>query len=299
MSAHALILAAGLGTRLRPLTDELPKPLVPVGDRPLLSHIAGRLRSSGFARIAVNVHHMSARFMSEIDGMGSSFHVIHEPEIRGTAGGVAGARAAFGAVPLLVWNGDILTRPPIDRLLAAAGGGGLCLAVSPRSRGEGTVGVDRDGRVVRLRGRSFGEESGGADYIGVAALGVEAVAAVPEVGCLIGDYALPALSRGETVLAVPSTEPFRDVGSLSSYLDANLEWLRESAGPRGSWVHPDARVDEGVEVTFSVVGAGARVEGSGVLHRSVLWPGVRVRVPLSGAIVSSLGRVVPVAEGPP
>lgn len=294
MSARALILAAGLGTRLRPLTDELPKPLVPVGDRPLLAHIAARLLDARCGDLVVNVHHLPWQFINEIRRMDLSFQVIHEPEIRGTAGGVAGARALLGTAPLIVWNGDILTRPPIDRLLASAQSGALCLCVVPRGVGEGTVGIDRDFRVVRLRGRSFGEETQGGDYVGVSCVGSSALAAMPDSGCLIGDYALPALERGEPVLAVPSMEPFRDIGSLRNYLDANLAWLADTVDGGASWIHPSARVVSSPEVSRSVVGAGAVIEGQGTVERCVIWPGGRVRGPLADAIVTTRGHIVEV-----
>ena len=97
-----------------------------------------------------------------------------EPEIRGTAGGVAGARARFDAGAVLVWNGDILTDAPVAALLElAAARDAQVLTVSPRPVGEGTVGLDDAGRVVRLRGQVFGRETRGGDYVGVSALGPE------------------------------------------------------------------------------------------------------------------------------
>src|SRR5688572_24985701 len=108
--ASAIVLSAGFGTRLRPLTDELPKVLVPVGDRSLLAHIAAALREAGHSELVINTHHKSEVFVSYISNLGVKIDVIHEPEIRGTAGGVAGARPWFRCSEVLVWNGDILTR---------------------------------------------------------------------------------------------------------------------------------------------------------------------------------------------
>ena len=118
--SQAMILCAGLGTRLRPLTDELPKPLVPVGDRPLLAHITARLRSQGIHQVALNTHHLPRAFDSVYEWLDVEVKVVHEPEIRGTAGGVAGARRHFSSAPVLVWNGDILADPPVGRLLEGA-----------------------------------------------------------------------------------------------------------------------------------------------------------------------------------
>src|SRR5688572_24464404 len=95
----AMVLCAGLGTRLRPLTDELPKPLVPVGDRSLLAHIARVLAGAGFERLVINTHHLPELFPAAIRELSIEAHLIHEPVILGTAGGVAGARRFLGRGP--------------------------------------------------------------------------------------------------------------------------------------------------------------------------------------------------------
>jgi mannose-1-phosphate guanylyltransferase len=288
-----MILAAGLGTRLRPLTTELPKPLVPLGDRPLVAHIAARLATAGFSELVMNTHHGADKFRTHIERLGLSIHLVHEPVIRGTAGGIAGCRADFGPAPIVVWNGDIIADPPIATLLARAGDG-LAVAVAPRPREEGTLGLDGAGRIVRLRGETFGAEVTGADYIGVAALGAAVLAALPAAGCLIGDCALPLLRRGEVVRAVVTTEPWTDIGSLAAYHDANIAWVERLAGPGGSWVHPRSVVASGVELRTSIVGDGARIDGTGTVERCVFWPGARATAPLRDRIVTTAGRQVPV-----
>src|SRR5215475_3749531 len=103
-SPGAMILAAGLGTRLRPLTDELPKPLVPVGDRPAVAHVAARLAAAGVCEAVLNTHHLASAFTPErLAGLPIAVHPIHEPEILGTAGAVANAAALLGEGPVVVW----------------------------------------------------------------------------------------------------------------------------------------------------------------------------------------------------
>ena len=285
-----MILCAGLGTRLRPLTLELPKPLVPVGDRPLLGHIARSLKAAGIERAVINTHHLPEAFSNIGEKLGLEVKLIHEPEIRGTAGGLAGARASLGPGPVLLWNGDILTEPPISALLSAAASGELVLALAPRERGEGTVGVDAAGRVVRLRGRVFGIEARGGDYIGVAAVGARCLETLPETGCLVGDWALPELERGAEIRALYAEGGFSDAGDLASYLALNLEWLAH-AGVE-TWIGEGAGLDAGVRAARSVVGAGARVTGRGLVERCVVWPGASASAPLRDAIVTSGGRLV-------
>lgn len=294
MAPRAMVLGAGLGTRLRPLTFELPKPLVPIGDRPLLGHIARRLARAGFDELVVNTHHLPTAFSSLDQTLGVRLHRVHEPVIRGTAGGVAGARALLGAPPIVLWNGDILVDPPLAEMLALAAGGGLVLAIQPRPAGQGTVGVDGAGSVVRLRGEGFGEEVRGGDYVGVAALGARCLATLPEVGCLVGDWALPELRSGGAVHTVEVQGGFDDAGDPAAYLRLNLTWLRATAAP--AFLGEGAVVGAGVELDEAVIGAGARVEGRGVVRRVVAWPGSVVRAPLSDAIVTTAGRVVQIRQ---
>ncbi len=278
----AMVLCAGLGTRLRPLTLELPKPLLPVGDRALLAHIVEELVAAGFGRMTINTHHLAEEFPRVLGQLPIEATAIHESEIRGTAGGVAGA--GLGAERVLVWNGDIFVRPPIAELCDRARTTPMVMCVSPRAVGEGTVGLDGD-RVVRLRGERFGTERSGGDFVGVCALGAEALDALPEFGCLIADLALPKLREGrDFVRTVETHGAWSDIGTPAAYLELNLAWLDE--GHRTSFVATDARVEAGIDISGSIVGAGARVEGSGVLARSVVWPGATARAPGRDLIVT-------------
>jgi mannose-1-phosphate guanylyltransferase len=292
-----MVLAAGLGTRLRPLSDERAKPLVPLGDRPVLGHIAVQLSAGGLTEIVVNTHHRFEDFSSESDGLDVIIHLIHEKQILGTAGGIHGARPLFGAPPVVVWNGDILAEPPLAELTRLAAPGGLVFAVAPRARGQGTVGLGEGGTIVRLRGERFGPEADGGDYIGIAALGGEALDGLPARGCLVGDFALPLLRAGGKVQTVCVPGGFRDVGSIASYHAACLAWLDGSAvRPLEAWVHPSAQVRANVALRQSIVGKGAVVAGEGVVDRCVIWPGATARAPLSDAIVTTGGQIVDVAR---
>jgi NDP-sugar pyrophosphorylase family protein len=135
----AMILAAGLGTRLRPLTDRLPKVLVPVGGVPLLERVARRLVAAGVTRIVVNLHPFPEAvedFVRERDGFGVEVVFSREAERPlETAGGLHAARRLFrGPGPITVHNGDVLTDLPLEDLLAAHGHAGpvATLAVMDR-----------------------------------------------------------------------------------------------------------------------------------------------------------------------
>jgi NDP-sugar pyrophosphorylase family protein len=207
---------------------------------------------------------------------------------------VAGARAWFEpGQPVLVWNADILTDASTETLLELARSeDAQVLLVSEREGGAGTVGLDREGNVVRLRGRVFGVEARSADYVGIMALGPSIVSALPERGCLIGDVALPALAAGQRIRTVTHGSRWTDLGDVASYLAANLTWL----GERRAWVGGGAVVADGVSLERAIVGAGAQVTGAGELSEVVVWPGAQVTAPLRRAVVLGSGQVVPVAE---
>jgi mannose-1-phosphate guanylyltransferase len=194
---HAIILCAGVGERLRPLSEELPKPLVPVGDRSVLAHIAGHLSRAGYRSALANTHWMPEKFEAITGHLDLELTLIHEPEIRGQAGGIAGGRSLLEA-PVVAWNGDILIdEPPLAELAArVAVTGGICLAVAPAAA-SGTVGLDSAGHLIRVRGQRHGVEVGSANYVGLLALGRKALAELPERGCLIDDFILPRLRRGD------------------------------------------------------------------------------------------------------
>ena len=286
----AIVLCAGFGTRLRPLTEELPKPLVPVGDRSILEHTLATLSAAGFAEAVINVHYLPEVFRAVLARVSLPVRVVTETEIRGTAGGVAGAREYLSDGPVLVWNGDILAEPPIEQLLERTARDSVCFAVSARPVGEGTVGLDELGHVVRLRGERFGTEARGADYVGVLTLGAEVMNELPRHGCLFGDAVLPRLRAGGIVTSVSVAGPWSDLGDPRSLLAANLAWLAE----RGleSFVGEGSQVGAGVLLRRSLVGHRAQVQGEGTLERCVICPGGIATAPLRDSIVLPSGRVM-------
>lgn len=290
--ASAMILCAGFGTRLRPLTDRLPKPLVPVGDRPALAHLMERLRLAGLRQAFANSHWNSDKLLDFAAAYGAALKVVNEPEIRGSAGGVAGVRHLLSP-PVLVCNGDLFLQGdlPLAEMLERVRRDEVCLVTSDSTE-EGTLGLAADGSVVRLRGQKFGAESCAADYVGIVALGGEAVERLPERGCLVADFLLPRLSRGERVGSVRLPGAWFDIGSPAGYLAANRAWLdRHHNRGAGVYVHEQAQVGAGVRLTNCIVGEGAQVVGRGELTGCIVWPEARVAAPSSNLVVTPETRV--------
>lgn len=284
----AMLLAAGLGTRLRPLTNEVPKPLVWLGDRPLIDSIVAELSRAGFERAVVNTHHLAERF-DDLWKAAQPIAVatIFEPVILGTGGGLSNASTLLGGGDVLIWNADIAAELDVEALLADHGRAACAstLVTGPRlSPRQGTVGLDDEGRVVRVRAFDRGGEVASANYAGIALVSETVRALLPGEGCLVGDGFIPALEKGLQLATHTLAAPFFDLGTPELYLDANVKWLER----RGldAWVHPTASIGPGVRLERAVVALGAKVEGEGTLRECVVWPGATAHAPCSGAVIT-------------
>lgn len=153
----AMILAAGRGTRLHPLTETVPKCLAPIGGRPLLEHTVAWLARFGVTDLVVNLHHLPEAVAAHFgDGSRWGTRIVYspEPELLGTAGALRRAADLLPRhEPFFVWFGDNLSRCRLDRLWAAhrAGGGLATMALYERAdpTRSGIVGLDGD-RIVRF-----------------------------------------------------------------------------------------------------------------------------------------------------
>ncbi|MEN8695366.1 MAG: sugar phosphate nucleotidyltransferase, partial [Akkermansiaceae bacterium] len=116
----AFLLGAGLGTRLKPLTDTLPKPLIPVENRPLVTHAMDRLIEAGITDIAINTHHLPKTWEAAFPDKkyrNADLTFFYEPILLETGGGIKNIAQWIGSDSFLIYNGDILTDLPIDKLM--------------------------------------------------------------------------------------------------------------------------------------------------------------------------------------
>ena len=133
----AMIFAAGLGTRLKPLTDHMPKALVPVAGKPMLEHVIGKLKAAGFNEIVINVHHFANQiidFLKEKDNFGITIHISDETDMLLDTGGGIKKAASFFHEPFLIHNVDILSNVDLKSLheYHLTSGNDATLLVSPR-----------------------------------------------------------------------------------------------------------------------------------------------------------------------
>lgn len=270
-----------------------------------------RLHAGGAREFVFNAFHLAPLVEGYVGRLGaeppfaeSELRCVVETDLLGTAGGVRGM--ARDREHLLVWNGDIYA-PDVDvsqvitlgrqewpvLLVAPPASGQGTAASGAATRGtatRGTVGLDAQGRVVRLRSYASALETQSADYIGIAVLPAAFVRSLPGQGCLVGDGLLPWLASGKPVTTLNYGGHWSDGGTIAQYLTQNRHWLErqrvDNHFGRGVVLAPD------VKVVGSVIGDGARVSGAGVIERSVIWPGADVRAPAADAVVLSDGRVV-------
>jgi NDP-sugar pyrophosphorylase family protein len=154
-----MILAAGLGVRLRPLTDRTPKPLLPIAGRPLLVWNLLLLKRHGITDVLINLHHLGDQIVQAVgDGsrLGLRVAYSHEPELQGTGGGIRQATPFLKDDPFLVLNGDTLSACDLTGLIAAHRAGTavatLALREDPEAAVWGPVTVDTDLRILQING---------------------------------------------------------------------------------------------------------------------------------------------------
>jgi mannose-1-phosphate guanylyltransferase len=286
-----LILSAGLGTRLAPVSSWRAKPLVPIGDRPAIAHILDRVREHSRV-VVVNAHHRADEVASYARGAG--LEVSREADLLGTAGGLARAADWLGSGDVLVWNGDMIGEVDVEALLAAherevARGALATLVVLPRVDGAGNTGLDARADVVRLRRESARPEVATADFLGIYVVTETLRRGLPSRGDIIAESFLPAIRRGARLATFTCESELIDVGTPRSYLRANLRWLDRRAAT--SWAGEGADIAATATLRGVVVGAGARVMGNGELAGCVVWPGAVATAPLTNAIVAPEGVV--------
>jgi NDP-sugar pyrophosphorylase family protein len=303
---RAMILAAGLGTRLRPLTEILPKPAVPYFDRPIAAHALAQLAEVGVTDVVLNAHHLAERLEPALRPFvpsGMRIEVIHEPTLLGTGGGVRNAllRQSERLGPpaddelILLMNGDVVFFPDLraalehhrrHRALAT-----MVVRRDPRANELGAIDV-AEGRVERVLGRP--PSSALAEpmmFTGVHVLSGRALNALPEEGCIVRKGYIPWLMAGESVAAHVEDAPFRDCGTLAEYLAAHLDGFSGRVRvDTACAVAADASV-AGALLDRCAVGSRASIDAGVRLARCVVWPGEHVRVSATDAVFAG-GQMV-------
>ncbi len=287
MIAQAFVLGAGLGTRLRPLTDELPKPLVPIFQKPLLTFAFDHLAAAGVKSFVVNTHHLPGAFTEVFAGGRYGqlpVQLVHEPILLETGGGMKNAQPFLGTNPFLVYSGDVLTDLPLEPLITEHLRRGNDVTLALRETGLARHVAFRDGRVVGIGDRS--KVPGDYDYANVSVwnAGIFGRISLGEKVSFIPILAEWIEQGGQIGGVVLNEGEWFNLGSPAQYLDAHRTIAERSWRPAyvqpPAWpvrIDPTAVVEPGAEIQgCSAVGPGCRISAGAVVRDSVLWPGAQI-----------------------
>ena len=298
MIRKAFVLAAGLGTRLRPLTDQLPKPLIPVGHKPLITFAFDHLIADvGVEEFIVNTHHLADAYASAFpDGSyrGCPLRFRHEPTLLDTGGGIKNIADLLGPQPetLIVYNGDILTDLPLQPAIERHRTSGNEVTLVLRS-GQGPKHIAWDpvsGRILDIRNRlhTGAPEAYAFSCVYLVEPGFLHRIPADEVVSVIPVF-LDMIRRGDRLGGVLIDEgDWRDLGTRQEYLRVHrdLQAKRPAPGfPRYGapdarwldWIDPEASIaDDSSILGASVLGRGVRVAAGATVEDSILWPGAEI-----------------------
>jgi NDP-sugar pyrophosphorylase family protein len=302
---QAMLLAAGLGTRLQPLTDLRPKPIVPVANRPLAAFAMEHLARSGVRTIVANTHPQPEKVESALKAACPTqveLRFSREATLLGTGGGLRKAHASFDESQdsLIVMNGDTLFAPDLRRAYAEHHDRGAVATMILRRTSDperfGAIGIDSEGWIRTLLGAPSDHRVREAlMFTGVHILAPEALEAMPESGCVIRSAYRQWVDTGAPVLGLVDESPWADLGTVSDYHRLNLElasgsfaWL--GVEPRdGCILASSAKPTENIR--RSVIGSDVRIGEGVVLDRCVVWPGSTVNHSATDAVITPKHRI--------
>jgi mannose-1-phosphate guanylyltransferase/phosphomannomutase len=308
----AMILAAGVGSRLDPLTRTVPKPMVPIVNRPVMEHLLVLLKKHGFTEVIANVHYLGAQVMDYF-GDGSRWGVdltySQEEQLLGSAGGVKNVESFFDDTFLVIGGDDLadidltkILRQHKERRAVAS----IALALVDEPSEYGIVLTNERGRITRFvekprAGVIFSDTANTGIYI----FEPEIFDMIPRgVGYDFGKDLFPILVEQKRPFYGSLTSGYwRDVGNLMSYRYAHWDSLSGRVGVRfhveevrkDVWIGENTEIDDRAEIEHPVlignncrIGRGARilentvlgdrcvVEAGAVIRRSILWDGAHI-----------------------
>jgi mannose-1-phosphate guanylyltransferase len=329
-----MLLGAGLGTRLRPITYELPKPMVPILGRPVMGHIVRLLERHGFHDVVANIHYFPDKIRDHF-GDGSDYGVrlsySHERELLGTAGGVRNVREFLGDETFLIISGDALTDIDLTALCArheqAGGIGTLALKPVDDPSQLGVVILNEDGRI-----QGFQEKPDPAEALsnlgscGIYVFEPEIFDYFPDRDFVdwAHDVFPVLLERDVPLYGHEIADYWNDVGSLPELRQGNFDALTgvvrvEKGGTAissGIWagdsttlegqvlMEPPVYIGEGSKVEPEarltgpvVIGEGCTIGAGAAISDVLVWSGTDV--PAGAELAGGIAGIDTLAEGPP
>ncbi|MDQ2919520.1 MAG: NDP-sugar synthase, partial [Verrucomicrobiota bacterium] len=281
------VLGAGLGLRLRPLTTDLPKPLVPIFQKPLITFALDHLLDSGIESFAINTHRIPENFekaFAERSYRGVPVTLLHEPVLLETGGGIKNAERALRPEPFIVYSGDILTdielAPLIEEHFAQRNDVTLALRETGLARGV----AFRDGRVIDIGGK-FGH-AGTHDFANISVWNPETFLRIRSNEKI---SFIPILNQwiaegGRIGGVILNEQKWFNIGSRDGYLEVHRTIAQDGWRPSYAWpnewpqqVASAAVVDPSAQLRgFNSLGAGCHIGAEAILENTIVWPGAQI-----------------------
>lgn len=307
---RALVLSAGFGQRLRPLTQQMPKPLLPVLGETSVGRTLQALARLGCECTFLNLHYLGEQVREavgdEIDGM--EIRYSEEREILGTLGALGPvARQLADSEAALLINSDSLCRWPLSKMVKdhLRHQAEATLLVVDKPPFEGNVAVAKDGRLLQLRhDRRLPADGvaasklvfGGAQVLSPGLL--DRLAGRSEPADIVGELYEPMLDERRALRAVRTAKPWHDLGTPWRYLQALVQSATQASPFRSSWVSERATLGAGCKLRRAVVEHDVTVEADCRVESSAVLPGARLETGcrLRESIVAP-GVVLPAGTG--
>ena len=280
---QAFVLAAGLGKRLCPLTDELPKPLIPIFQKPLITFALDHLLAIGVNRFVINTHRHPESFQSFFatkEYAGFPVSLIHEPDLLETGGGIKNAEAHLGRDPFLTYSGDILADINLQPLIDEHFRRGNDVTLALRQTGLASAVALHDHRVVDISNR-YGI-AGNVDFANIAVWNSAIFPRIPphkkiSFIPIVGDW----IGQGGRIGGVVIDDgKWFNISSRAEYLEVHRTILRENWKPHfvktQQWpelIAGSAIVEPSAQLRgCTVVGPNCRVGAEAIVEDTILWP---------------------------
>ena len=331
----AMILAAGMGERLRPLTNETPKPLVPVANRPLIEYNLQLLKTLGIKEVAINLHYLGDKIKAHL-GYGQRFGLqisySPEPVLLASGGGIRKMGSFFDGETVLVINGDILIDINLKELIRfhRDKDAFATLVLRPNRAPEryGTLKTDATGRIRDFLGH-VGTAAAGLHswmFTGIHVLEPQALHALParDRFC-INRHVYPHWIRsGKKCFGFIHQGYWKDLGTLEDYFQANMDLLenrgvtipcedgKEGRSTDGASLEPPSLMGDGVSLgeksrigPRAIIGHRSQIGPGARITNSIIWPDARIEPgeQIDGMIVTRYQRIyvsrhTPSSDGP-
>ena len=296
----ALVLAAGLGTRLLPLTRYTPKPMFPVMNKPMLEYSLALLRSFGIRDIAINLHHLPDK-VTHYFGTGESFGVdlnySREDTILGTAGGIKSLQGFFNGESFLVINSDVFVNIDLNQVIEFHKKKGSCLTLvlKPDNERFDPINVDTDGKIVSFMGAGNAVPSR-VTFTGIQIMEPEILARIPENRfCGTTDEIFPAMIKENLpVYGYLHSGYWNDMGNPANYLQLHRDLFDGKAAgenrkafepPKGTLIIPPVYIGQDCKISgnaqvgpYATLGNRCRLKNGAVAEHSVCWDDVEIGV---------------------